>query len=147
MKFVFRITSYNVCYTKLLRTVIAFQYNDSIENLNNKIIYTSLKPNMFFKLFNIIVIEKYDVKYVQQKLLFENDWAWKTIVYGFSRDIDNIKYLKNNFRTVSQIVKSNRFISGTGVKINGGTKKECGFLNVITSYSIHYTKLYEACGC
>jgi len=109
-------------------TVIAFQYNDSIENLNNKIIYTSLKPNMFFKLFNIIVIEKYDVKYVQQKLLFENDWAWKTIVYGFSRDIDNIKYLKNNFRTVSQIVKSNRFISGTGVKINGGTKKECGFL-------------------
>ncbi|MFN1877588.1 hypothetical protein ACK2FP_17725 [Clostridioides difficile] len=78
--------------------VISFKYNESEENLNNRIIYTSLKPNVFFKLFNIIVIEKYDVKYISQKLLLENDWAWKTIVYGFSKDIDiimNIKKISN----------------------------------------------------
>lgn len=109
-------------------TVIAFQYNNSGENLNHKIEYTSLKPNVFFKLFNIIVIEKYDVKYVPQKLLFENDWAWKTIVYGFSADVDMILSLKNKFKSVLHIIRENNLEYGRGIEVHDGDKQDATHL-------------------
>lgn len=99
--------------------IITFNYNEENNNLEKRINYTSLKPNMFFKLFDIIVVEKYDVKYISQELLFDNDWAWKTIVYGFSKDVDNIKKLKNKFSTVKEIIEQNEFEYGTGIQING----------------------------
>lgn len=108
--------------------IIAFRYNNSDENLSNKIIYTSLKPNVFFKLFNIIVIEKYDVKYVPQKLLFENDWAWKTIVYGFSEDIELIINIKKAYSTVNNIIAENKFVYGTGIQINGNESHDATHL-------------------
>ncbi|AQU11100.1 N-6 DNA methylase [Clostridioides difficile] len=108
--------------------VISFKYNESEENLNNRIIYTSLKPNVFFKLFNIIVIEKYDVKYISQKLLLENDWAWKTIVYGFSKDIDIIMNIKKKYQTVNEIILKNSFVHGTGIQINGNESHDATHL-------------------
>lgn len=99
--------------------VITFNYNSKENNLENRMMYTSLKSNMFFKLFNIIVVEKYDVKYVPQNLLYENDWAWKTIVYGFSADIDIIKNVKKNFNTVNDFIKDKNLNYGTGIQING----------------------------
>lgn len=100
--------------------ILNFQYNENRENLNNKILYTSLKPNIFFKMFNIIVIEKYDIKYVAQKLLLENDWAWKTIVYGFSRDVENIKNMKINYLTFGSKLQEKKFICGVGVEDQDG---------------------------
>ncbi len=105
--------------------IISFNYNESDKNLNNKILYTSLKPNIFFKLFNIIVIEKYDVKYVPQKLLYENDWAWKTIIYGLSGDIDNIKYLRKNFKSIeSELNSINTITYGAGIQDHLGEGKD-----------------------
>lgn len=109
-------------------TVITFSYNSKNDNLKNRIVYTSLKPNMFFKLFNIIVVEKYDVKYIFQKLLYENDWAWKTIVYGFSRDIDIIKDIKNNFYTVKDLIAQEKFEYGTGIQIKGNESHDATHL-------------------
>ena len=108
--------------------VISFKYNEHNNNLNNKIVYTSLKPNIFFKLFNIIVIEKYDVKYIPQNLLYENDWAWKTIVYGFSNDIDLVSNVKKMHKNVNDVIKENNFISGTGIQINGNESHDAEHL-------------------
>lgn len=105
--------------------IISFRYNENEDNLNNRILYTSLKPNIFFKLFNIIVIEKYDIKFILQKILFENDWAWKTIIYGFGKDIENIKYLKKSYDTIEESLKKIKTISyGSGIQDHLGEKKD-----------------------
>ena len=105
--------------------IVTFKYNGNTDNLQNRINYISMKPNMFFKLFNIIVVEKYDVKYVPQSLLFENDWAWKTIVYGFSKDIEVIALLKIKFDSIQDELKKNSdVIYGAGIQDHLGEKKD-----------------------
>ena len=110
--------------------IITFNYDNENDNLKNRIAYTSLKPNMFFKLFSIIVVEKYDVKYVPQSLLYKNDWAWKTIVYGFSRDIENISNLKNRFESLGKMLceQSPKIIMGEGVQYLDGDMKDATHL-------------------
>ncbi|WP_394903323.1 HsdM family class I SAM-dependent methyltransferase [Clostridium butyricum] len=109
--------------------VIAFKYSDE-DNLNNRITYISLKPNIFFKLFNIIVVEKNDVKYVVQNMLYSNDWAWKTIVYGFARDFELITHLKNNFETVYDAIEGQKpkLLLGAGVEYQDGDKLDAKYL-------------------
>lgn len=57
-------------------SVIIFK-KDNTEYIKNNIKYISFKPNIFFELFNIIAVEKNDIKYVAQEFLLKNDWAWK----------------------------------------------------------------------
>lgn len=102
---------------------IIFSYRFSATNtLEHYLQHISMKPNIFFHLFNIIVIEKTDIKYAQQRLLKQYDWAWKTIVYGFADDIYTISKLKAH--TLEQAIKRETpaLISGTGVKYNDGPK-------------------------
>ena len=101
--------------------IIIFQKNNE-EYLKNDIEYVSFKPNIFFELFNIILIEKNDIKYVSQAFLNENDWAWKTILYGTSYDVRIIKKLKSNYPTINKIIEDNNFISQTGISANDGEK-------------------------
>lgn len=49
--------------------------------LKNEFTHISLKPNIYFELFDILAIEKNDVKYIKQDLLYRNDWAWKVLLY------------------------------------------------------------------
>lgn len=109
--------------------VIAFKYSDG-DNLNNRITYVSVKPNIFFKLFNIIVVEKNDVKYVVQNMLYSNDWAWKTIVYGFARDFELITHLKNDFETVYDAIEGQKpkLLLGAGVEYQDGDKLDAKHL-------------------
>lgn len=103
--------------------IIMFKHDKS-EYLKNRITHISFKPNIFFKLFNIIVVEKNDIKFVAQELLFKNDWAWKTIVYGSSWDLDIIKNCRKKYPTIKEIIKENKFISGAGIKDNVGDGKD-----------------------
>lgn len=109
--------------------ILSYRFSDN-NALENRFEYISMKPNIFFKLFNVIVIEKTDIKYVQQKLLKEHDWAWKTIVYGLTGDIDTILRLKSLFPTVKQAIKTQvpKLLKGTGVKYNDGDKNDASHL-------------------
>lgn len=109
--------------------VVAFKYCEE-DNLANKITYISVKPNIFFKLFNLIVIEKNDVKYIAQSMLHQYDWAWKTIVYGFTGDFDLILSLKNQFPTIMDVVKKQEpeMIMGAGVEYQDGDKLDAKHL-------------------
>lgn len=90
---------------------------DEDNSLNNKIVYISIKPNIYFKLFKIIVIEKNDIKYIKQKLLYDYDWAWKTIVYGSSWDFEIIKQIKQKYKKIEDILKEHpNIINKTGIQ-------------------------------
>lgn len=105
--------------------IVALKYNEN-NNLSHKFTYISLKPNIFFKLFHVICIEKNDIKTVPQVLLYEYDWAWKTIVYGFSSDIENIIRLKRNFPTIKNILKTANppMIFGAGIQDHLGDAQD-----------------------
>jgi type I restriction-modification system DNA methylase subunit len=96
----------------------------------NRFEYISMKRNELFKLFNIIVVEKADIKNVQQKLLLENDWAWKTLVFGLTGDIDTILRLKATTKTFGEGINDQhpKLIKGTGVKYNDGDLKDASHL-------------------
>ena len=103
-------------------------YHDNPED--NRFEYISMKKNPFFHLFNIIVVEKNDVKYVQQKFLLVNDWAWKTLVYGLTGDIDTILELKSRFSTLEEYIslQTPPIIKGEGVQYHDGDRKDARHL-------------------
>lgn len=116
--------------------IIKFQYeiNNSILNkkktLDNKIEYISIKPNVLFHVFGTITIEKNDIKYVKQELLYTNDWAWKLIVYGSYFDFEIIKDIEIKKNTISNIIEtSESIIRNTGINIGRNGKATPGFLS------------------
>lgn len=109
--------------------VIIYQFNDNEEeNKKNEICHLTLKPNIFFKLFNIIVIEKNDYKYVPQILLIQNDWAWKTLVFGYTHDFNTIKSLFTKYSSVMQVIKERNLKYGTGIRVADGDKQDASHL-------------------
>jgi len=109
--------------------VLSYSFSDG-NKADNRFEYISMKKNEFFRLFNIIVVEKSDVKSVQQRLLIENDWAWKTLVYGLTGDIDTIRRLKSTTITLGESIESQQpsIIKGTGVQYNDGDLKDASHL-------------------
>lgn len=109
--------------------IVSFRYN-SQNNLKHSFTYISLKPNIFFNLFHVICIEKNDIKSIPQSLLFDYDWAWKTIVYGFSHDIENIIRLKESYPAIKSILKSADppMLFGSGIQDHLGDKQDASAL-------------------
>ncbi|MPM24466.1 hypothetical protein SDC9_70948 [bioreactor metagenome] len=109
--------------------VVVYRFDDNIEsNKKNEICHLTLKPNIFFKLFNIIVIEKNDYKYVPQTLLIEDDWAWKTLVFGYTHDFNTIKSLFGQYSSVMHTIKERKLNYGTGIRVADGEKQDASHL-------------------
>ena len=137
-------------FEKARAPAIILSYCFSDENvLENRFEHITMKKNMFFHMFNIIAVEKTDVKSVQQRLLFENDWAWKTLVYGLAGDLDNILRCKAHFPTLGATLASQTppLIEGTGVKYGKSATKDASHLfgkNILDSNTaIGHFKLNE----
>lgn len=113
-------------------SVIFFQYcPDIISNRKNIVTHISLKPNRFFEIFKIFIIEKYDKKQLFQSYFMDNDWLWKVLVYGNILDFNFIKRLKEN-QPLSEILSdSNGFIFGKGICVKGGDENPIGELSSI----------------
>lgn len=102
---------------------ILFYCNRSSENNNNLIAHISIKPNIFFEIFKLMVIEKYDYKEILQENLILNDWLWKVLVYGNLLDFGFIKRLKAKFPTIEKVTSDEqKFIKGQGLKFKDGEK-------------------------
>lgn len=109
--------------------VIMYTFNnDQKQNETNEISHLTLKPNIFFKLFNIIMIEKNDYKFIPQHLLLENDWGWKTIVFGYTNDFYTIKHLKKSFDSVMKVINEQHLKYGTGIRVADGDKQDAKHL-------------------
>jgi hypothetical protein len=109
--------------------VVIYRFNNNYdENKENEISHLTLKPNIFFKLFNIIVIEKNDYKFVPQALLLENDWAWKILVFGYTHDFHLIKNLYNQYPSIKQIINKYALKFGSGIQTHEGDKQDASHL-------------------
>lgn len=95
-------------------SIIFFSISNKKDHSKNIVHYISLKPNMFFSLFKIIVIEKLDYKKIKQEV-FQNDFAWKAFLYGNILDYKFLKRIyEKEYINLKQFVKENDLVFGTG---------------------------------
>lgn len=98
-------------------TIIFYKPAFNNDTKKNLVKYISLKQNRFFKLFKTIVIEKQDIKYIQQHFFLEYDWIWKVILYGTVNDFQLVKRLKEEFKSFDEIIKKRKtIIYGVGLQ-------------------------------
>lgn len=104
---------------------VALFYNKSNDNDKEHYVqHTSLKANRLFFLLSSVVIENFDIKYIPQKEFIENDWLWKSLLYGSFLDVNLIKKLKT-YQNIKKYVEKNSFKDGVGVTVwKSNTKYE-----------------------
>lgn len=90
------------------------------KNIENEMLHITLKPNIFFRLFHIIVIEKVDMQYISQDILLKNDWVWKVLVFGNYNDFKLIDNLMKKYPSIKTLIKDYKMISGTGIQTTIG---------------------------
>ena len=115
-----RITSYNVCYTKLLRNtlVVVTADHDHTMTINGY----SAKGN------DVLDLVKSGPDLTPATDIDGNTYT--TLVFGNGPNRPDVRANLD-----SDTVTADDYLQETGVKLSSET--------VITSYSIHYTKLYE----
>lgn len=98
--------------------ILFFKYLPEKDKSQNIVRYVSLKPNRFFKLFKIIVIEKYDYKKIIQKK-FEKDWIWKVFLYG---NILDYRFFDDYFEESFDKIKIKDYVEGENLVLGAGYK-------------------------
>lgn len=107
--------------------ILTYSYNSKFEdNMKNKFQHFSVKPNLYFKYFKIIIIEKYDMKTILQKLVYNYDWLWKTLLFGNILDFYFIKRIVHNFNSLDSY--NCDLIKGKGIQFGGGDKENTDHL-------------------
>lgn len=105
-------------------TILFYKKENDIELIKKNVVkHISLKPNIFFETFKLMVIEKYDIKEIAQEYFIDEDWIWKVLVYGNVLDYFFIKRLKENFNTVG-FVTNGDYIKKGGLQRKNVNKKE-----------------------
>jgi hypothetical protein len=105
--------------------ILFFHYAHGENTDKNIIEHIALKPNRFFSLFKVFILQRNDYKQVVQSRLMEFDWLWKTLVYGSYLDFNLIKRLKENYKTIGDIIINNTsFLVGQGIMIGGGDQND-----------------------
>lgn len=104
-----------------------FAYNQATDN--NQVTHISIKHNIFYNLFKILVIEKNDVKILKQINFKNYDWIWKALLYGNALDFQFIKRLKDDFNvSINEVIENkDEFIFSTGVIRDSDNKSKGGY--------------------
>lgn len=101
-------------------TILFFKKENRTDILRNNIVkHISLKPNVFFETFKLMVIEKYDIKEIAQKYFIDEDWIWKVLVYGNILEYYFIKRLKEAYETIDTVTKTD-FLRKRGLQKTKG---------------------------
>jgi hypothetical protein len=95
--------------------IIFYQYAQGNSTDDNIVEHITVKPSRFFSYFKIFTIMRPDYKEVEQKLLKEHDWLFKTLVYGSYLDFNFIKRLKSYPSIKKTISDNSDLIYGTGI--------------------------------
>jgi len=98
--------------------ILFFHYAHSEATDKNVIEHIALKPNRFFSLFKVFMLQRNDYKQVVQGRLITYDWLWKTLVYGSYMDFNFVKRLKvkTEYKIIHDIIKENRYLVGQGIQ-------------------------------
>jgi len=104
--------------------ILFFRYAQGEDTDKNVIEHIALKPNRFFSLFKVFMLQRNDCKQVVQSRLIEYDWLWKVLVYGSYLDFNFIRRLEKDYKTISDIIYyKNNFLVKQGLKRKDGKKK------------------------
>ncbi len=111
--------------------ILFFHYAHGKATDKNVIEHIALKPNRFFSLFKVFMIQRNDYKRVMQSRLIEYDWLWKILVYGSYLDFNLIRRLKikTEYKTIHNIIKENKYLIGQGIQYGSDlndAKELCG---------------------
>ncbi len=104
-------------------SIIFYKWADGKNTAENTVKHLSIKPNLFFKLLKILVIEKHDIKEVSQGLFLENDWLFKLLVYGNVLDFHLMTKLLRGYPNVNDVIKERGLFFGQGIDISQGTNE------------------------
>jgi hypothetical protein len=100
--------------------IIFYQYAKEKLTDDNVMVHITVKPGRFFFYFKIFTIMRPDYKEVEQKLLKQYDWLFKTLVYGSYLDFNFIRRLRKNYPSIRDIIsKKDDFIYGKGIHYSG----------------------------
>lgn len=107
-------------------SILFYKYGNNVQELKENIVqHISVKPNIFFETFKLMVVEKYDVKEISQKYFSKYDWIWKLLVYGNILDFYFVKRLKENYQNIGDVVtNTEKFIVGQGIMEGGGDEND-----------------------
>lgn len=103
--------------------ILFYRSSHGNETDKNIVKHIAIKPNRLFSLFNIFTIQKNDYKQVVQRRLKDNDWLWKTLVWGSYQDFNFLKRLKNEPISVNDKIKKNKMLVGQGIIVGDKDKK------------------------
>ena len=131
---IFRITSYNVCYTKLLRSRAApvFVHGDGVGASG----CVMIAPPVYLSEEDALNIIFTELK--KEGLSFKDEYKGDSI--KIVREKIDYNYDENISNWEDRYVKSKE----TKNLYPDAYNKELNLIIVITSYSIHYTKLYDS---
>jgi len=96
--------------------ILFFSYAHNQVTKKNTICHIALKPNRFFTLFKIFILQRTDYKQIIQARLMENDWLWKVLLYGSYLDFNLIKRLKTDYENIHKVIQRKKYLIGTGIQ-------------------------------
>jgi hypothetical protein len=106
-------------------TILFYQFAKNKSTDDHIIEHITLKPSRFFSLFKVFTIQRGDYKKVNQKLLKDFDYLWKTLVYGTYLDFNLIRHLKESYQSIDDIIHDEeKFIVGQGIQVGGGNQND-----------------------
>lgn len=85
---------------------------------NQLIKYISIKPSPLFSKLKMLFISKQDFKKVLQQKLLDNDYLWKTLIYGDYLDFELLKKLKSYNTIKDNVDETKQGITVGGTDIN-----------------------------
>lgn len=97
--------------------ILFYRYSCHNKTDQNIIEHVVIKPNRFFSLFKIFMLQKNDYKEIVQSRLKKNDWLWKVLIWGSYQDFNFLKRLKNNYITIAEKIKKDELLLGQGITI------------------------------
>jgi len=97
-------------------SVVYYRLSENDDYLNNVIDHQSVKINYFLKHFKMLVIEKFDQKRISQRHFIENDWMFKTALYGNTLDFDLLKSLSKTKVRIGDLIDNKFVFSGAGIE-------------------------------
>ncbi|WP_282031041.1 Eco57I restriction-modification methylase domain-containing protein [Winogradskyella eximia] len=87
-------------------------------NSTNIIKHIVARANLYYHYFRTVVVEKNDVKLINQNLFIENDKLWKIMLYGNSLDYLFVKKIKKDCPTILDVMDN------YGLELKGGYKSK-----------------------
>ncbi len=104
--------------------IITYRYADKEDTRGNRLNHYSVKPNRFFTLFKLFLIQGKDIKTVTQSMMLDNDWLWKLLVYGSFLDFFFVKRIKESYCSINNVLLSSNSLHRKGIIVGTDRKHD-----------------------